>query len=573
MAVIRKIEIANFRCLKKFVWQPSPGINCLIGPGDSGKSSILDAIDYCLGARRNLLVADTDFHLLDVSNPINITVTLGKLDDALKSIDAYGLYLKGFDAESGDVVEEPEAGLETVLTLEMTVAADLEPQWKLVSERAAAQGHSRNLNWADRQRIAPTRLGIFSENHLSWRRGSILNRISEERADASAALVAAAREMRNEFGEQAKEQLAAALQIVTETADELGVPVGDEVKALLDAHSVSISGGTISLHDDRGVPLKALGLGSARLLIAGLQRKGSQNCSMAIVDELEHGLEPHRIIRLIDALGAKEQNPPLQAFITTHSPAAVRELNGNQLYVVRKVGDEHFAKLVGTANDIRGTIRMFPEALLAPSIIVCEGATEVGLLRGLDQYRTAEGETALTALGVGLVDGGGNNTFRRANAFRSLGYRTAVLRDSDVAIAPLAETRFREHGGTVFAWTQGRALEDELFLSVSNEAVDRLIDEAIRLKDESFINENIKSASAGAKDLATNRTELSGDGITDESSGVLATAAKSGAGWYKSITAMETVAREIIGPTFGDATEAFIEKIEAIFDWMQDDQG
>ena len=260
MAVIRKIEIANFRCLKKFVWQPSAGINCLVGPGDSGKSSILDAIDYCLGARRNLLIADTDFHLLDVNNPINITIALGKLDDALKSIDAYGLYLKGFDAETGDIVEEPEAGLETVLTLEMTVAADLEPQWKLVSERAAEQGHSRNLNWADRQRIAPTRLGIFSENHLSWRRGSILNRISEERADASAALVAAAREMRNEFGEQAKDQLAEALRIVTETANELGVPVGEEVKALLDAHSVSISGGTISLHDDRGVPLKALGL-------------------------------------------------------------------------------------------------------------------------------------------------------------------------------------------------------------------------------------------------------------------------------------------------------------------------
>jgi putative ATP-dependent endonuclease of the OLD family len=201
----------------------------------------------------------------------------------------------------------------------MTVAADLEPQWKLVSQRAAEQGNSRNLNWADRQRIAPTRLGIFSENHLSWRRGSSLNRISEERADASAALIAAGREMRNEFGEQAKDQLAEVLRIVTATANELGVPVGKEAKALLDAHSVSISGGTISLHDARGVPLKALGLGSARLLIAGLQRQGAQNSSMVIVDELEHGLEPHRIIRLIDALGAKEQDPPLQAFITTHS--------------------------------------------------------------------------------------------------------------------------------------------------------------------------------------------------------------------------------------------------------------
>ena len=100
-----------------------------------------------------------------------------------------------------------------------------------------------------------------------------------------------------------------------------------------------------------------------------------------------------------------------------------------------------------------------------------------------------------------------------------------------------------------------------------------LVDEAIKLKDESFINENIKSASSNAKDFAAIRTELRGDGITDESSKVLAAAAKSGAGWFKTITAMETVAREIIGPTLGEATDEFSEKIEAIFDWMQDDEG
>ena len=33
-----------------------------LGPGDSGKSSILDAIDLCLGARRTVGFADTDFY-------------------------------------------------------------------------------------------------------------------------------------------------------------------------------------------------------------------------------------------------------------------------------------------------------------------------------------------------------------------------------------------------------------------------------------------------------------------------------------------------------------------------------
>ena len=51
------------------------------------------------------------------------------------------------------------------------------------------------------------------------------------------------------------EGLEEALQVVTDTAQSLGVPVGDSVKALIDAGSVSISGGGVALHDDGGIPL------------------------------------------------------------------------------------------------------------------------------------------------------------------------------------------------------------------------------------------------------------------------------------------------------------------------------
>ena len=54
MPRIRKIEIQNFRGHQELCWLPSVEINCLIGPGDSSKSSIRDAIDYCVGARRNI---------------------------------------------------------------------------------------------------------------------------------------------------------------------------------------------------------------------------------------------------------------------------------------------------------------------------------------------------------------------------------------------------------------------------------------------------------------------------------------------------------------------------------------
>ena len=66
------------------------------------------------------------------------------------------------------------------------------------------------------------------------------------------------------FGEDAQEQLNETLGIVGDTAEELGIALNGDVKAMLDAHSVSFSGGTISLQSEshpvefRKVELKKL---------------------------------------------------------------------------------------------------------------------------------------------------------------------------------------------------------------------------------------------------------------------------------------------------------------------------
>ena len=239
MARIRAIEIKNFRGIKELTWHPTTGVNCLVGPGDSGKSSVLAGIDFCLGARRTIQFTDADFHLLNFETPISISVTLGELDDGLKNLDAYGMYVRGFDAQSGTIEDEPEKNAETVLTVRLTVASDLEPSWSLVSERAEAQGLTRNLNWGDRIRLAPTRIGVMADYHLGWRRGSVLNRVSEERADASAALAKAARDARTAFGDEVQEQLSETLRIVARTAKELGIPIGESINRLLKKSSLS----------------------------------------------------------------------------------------------------------------------------------------------------------------------------------------------------------------------------------------------------------------------------------------------------------------------------------------------
>jgi len=148
MPRVRQIEIDNFRCIRRLRWSPRPGINALVGTGDAGKSTVLDAIDFCLGARRSITFTDADFHLLDETKPIRIAVTVGELPETLLDLDVYGQFLRGYDAVTETVDDEPGRDHETVLTVVLTVDASLEPTWSLYSERAAAVDHQRSLSWA-----------------------------------------------------------------------------------------------------------------------------------------------------------------------------------------------------------------------------------------------------------------------------------------------------------------------------------------------------------------------------------------------------------------------------------------
>lgn len=572
MARIRKLEIANFRGIGALTWHPSAGVNCLIGPGDSGKSTILDAIDLCLSARRNVQFADTDFYGLDIANPISITLTLGDLAESLMSLDAYGAFLRGYRPESGAIEDEPENGAEVVLSLNLTVASDLEPSWTLVSDRAAQQGIVKTLAWKDRLILAPTRIGALSDYNLAWQRGSVLNRISEERADASTALVRAARDARNAFGQEAEQQLREALGIVHATAQDLGVFVGAKVTAMLDAHSVSFGAGTIALHSEEGIPLRGLGVGSTRLLIAGLQRRAAHGATIVLADELEYGLEPHRIARFLGSLGAKDAQPPFQAFLTTHSPVALRELTGAQLFVVRRTQHGHEVRSVGTANDIQSTIRLYPEAFLASSVIVCEGASEIGLLRGLDLDRVGRGLPSLAALGVALVDCGGGTAerpYERGNVFLALGYRVMVVRDADVAPAAAVEQDFVAAGGMFTAWRDGCALEDELFNSLSINSCLGLVHYAFELH-EGLVDAHLGTTSNNAVSRASIWAEAQAQPpfLSPATRSIVGRASRTRkAGWFKSISWMEEAARCHVAPELHLAAPEFSARINRIFEW------
>src|SRR5690606_20078966 len=150
---------------------------------------------------------------------------------------------------------------------------------------------------------------------------------SDEKADASGALTQAVRDVRSSFGDQANEQLSETLGKVASTANNLGIVIGDKAQALIDMTAISFNSGIISFYNEYDVHLTELGLESTRFLIARLQKLTAENSSMILMEVLEYGLEPQRIIKILDILGAKSTSSPLKVFMTTHSPVAVRELS------------------------------------------------------------------------------------------------------------------------------------------------------------------------------------------------------------------------------------------------------
>ncbi|WP_373322418.1 TOPRIM nucleotidyl transferase/hydrolase domain-containing protein, partial [Methylobacterium thuringiense] len=223
------------------------------------------------------------------------------------------------------------------------------------------------------------------------------------------------------------------------------------------------------------------------------------------------------------------------------------------------------AKTVGVREDIQGTIRLYPEAFLAPSIIVCEGASEVGLLRGMDLHRAGSGEQSITAAGIAWVDAKGiTQVYGRAAAFQTLGYRVAVLRDDDVQPDAAEEAAFRANGGAVFRWRDGCALEDEMFRCLSGAAVGKLLERAVELLDADLVDDHIRSASNGQHTHATCVF-----GLSPQTRETLGKAARSKKGsWFKSVTKMEEVARDIVFPNLATADETFRNTISAIQQWM-----
>jgi len=398
-------------------------VNLVLGSGDSGKSSVLDAISLVLSPQPSQAALETDYRNLDSSQPFQIKLVLGHLSDEFLA-RVYPAPLWGWDSQPGVLRSGPdeENGIESVALLEVEGNSDLELQHRILQPG----NDPRPLS-------VPARIaaGLWSVNtnrapdaQLRMSRGSLLERAlgrDRMRAPAVAAMQGTADTL------QIPEEVSKVLERLAIRLKDAGI----DIKEL--ALSLIPSGGQSPVQllalaarsGDGQVPLASFGRGSQQIAMVTLATAEVHDAPIAVIDEIESGLEPYRqraMVALVRGLVASDG----QAFMTTHSPAVLARLGKGEAWVLRRHEEHSIGPIRG---ELERLMHLDPEALLSRLPIVCEGATEVGLV---DFMLETLGGADPSAFGIHLIDAGGHDhALELLEALAGDGYHTCGLVDNE----------------------------------------------------------------------------------------------------------------------------------------------
>lgn len=472
---IRRLYVQNFRGLKKLDWilPDNQKLFVLLGAGDSCKTTILKAIEYLLTDRWNLSISDSDFTDLSVEQPILIKAVLTDLPSALLKDNTFGFYMKGIDS-TGEVYEDPVDGCTECLVMQLRIAADLEPHWSI------CKGDNEVSISSSQRRL----FGVFTVDNrinaqLRWSRISALGKLSKNNGQFRNVLQEAARSAQESITTNKNRDLKDLTAKIQDELNSIGAGTFSALQAGLDVSQNSLGAGLALYEDD--LPLSTLGLGSKRLAGLAVQQYAMVGKSIVLVDEIEYGLEPHRIVRLIKRL--EEDEKYSQVFITTHSPIVVEQVPLGSMAVVRRHGEQEDIHteihMIPQSNAVFQKMRRSkPSSLLAKRVLVCEGKTEYGVMKRLIEAWDAERENSGMAVsashGFALVDGNGDTQSVDVHTqFLDLGYNAALLVDADSEKAN-AKIRERKYGFSgVFQWQQGKNTEQQC---IGDLPVDKLLE-------------------------------------------------------------------------------------------------
>lgn len=494
MSRINHITIRNFRGIKDLSQSfEKENLIILIGRGDSGKSTILAAISAVLSPSWNLIFSDLDFYLQDTSKPIEIEVTLSQIPVELLKESKFGLY---FTNELHNEFQDACNLSELSLVVKLTVDETLEPHW-VVKARPHSAVDDKPISSKDRALFAVNHISDYTDNQFSYNRQSPLYALTKSSLEEGVTIERVKSELIRSMTDSVQEEqlkpLNGPLDNLKQTAAKLGLTLAD-IGAQIDIKENPYTGNSIALHNDN-LPYRLHGKGSKRLMSIAIQTELTKQGGIVLIDELEQGLEPDRIITLVRIL--KEINEG-QVFITTHSMNVVLEAEWNNLFIFNK-GATQLAKVNENLDGLR---RTNPQVFFAKKVICCEGKTELGFIRAFDSWVCGHKKTSLSANGIVIANAaGGNKMYTYAEELKQLGYETCVFADDDrPEELEKAKGRATKEGIPLILCKKGYCFEQQIFSDMPWEKLPLITN----CRQDGFPAHNINVPEEITKKLGTN---------------------------------------------------------------------
>ncbi|KAA3436742.1 ATP-dependent nuclease [Rufibacter hautae] len=557
MAKIHTLKITNFRGIANFeqVFGFSEFI-CIIGRGDSGKSTILEAISYVLCGSWNLQFYDSDFHGCNVETSIEIEVTVYDLPPRLLQEDKYGLYVRVIDESTNQIHDNIEDSQRECLTIRLTVEKDLEPKWCVVNGRQ----EPLEIKASDRACLEMFMVSDFIDRHFSWNQGSplhsLLKKESGKSIQGNEAIIEALREAKDKIDDSPFTQLSPIITKIENSASMLGVEITD-IKTTIDSRDLTFKDGRVCLHQD-GLPIRLKGKGSKRLISIAIQSELSQSGGIMLIDEIEQGLEPDRAQHLAKTLRDINKG---QIFITTHSRDVLVELSAENLFKMAK----NDTKLFQFDSTLQPVLRANPEAFFAKRVLICEGETEVGILRALNTYRISNGQDNASIKGVRFATGKGSNQIKYAEGFLKAGYQVSIFCDSDDEEVHQKKSELRGKGITIIDCEDNFSIEQQIFKDLPWDAVKGLVNHQITLLGGSLMD-SVKARYQPFGTLESNWLDIENNDIRH----VLGETAKKKS-WFKTISLGELLGTTCCDSLINMGDNRLKQQLEGMSNWIDND--
>lgn len=471
MARIKKLTIKNFRGIKDFSQSFSEtNFICLVGRGDSGKSTILKAISIALSPYWNIPIYDTDFFETNTDENIEIEVCLDHLHPQILSEDKFGLLLKLPDGIDNDNDQDDETRDRISLTIRFTVDKTLEPKWIAINEINDAE---KTISANEREKLNAHFISDYMDRHFSLSKGSLLYSIikKDEDFNSSNETLDILRDAKQNIDQLFESKYKNTINEIKEFASVLGLDL-QNLMATMDVKDLISRDEKVCLHDDK-IPLWRLGKGSKRLASIAIQLLQDES-GIILIDEIEQGLEPDRIRSIVSYL-KKQDN--IQVFLTTHSKDVIIELDSTDIHKMVR-GKDH---LYNFKISDQAAVRANPQALFANKIIICEGETEFGICKALNDYRIKKYLPNLAHLGIVLVIGKGDSLFNYSQSFLNANYKVCIFMDSDKNDNINKKEEQYRQGVEIIDWEEGQSVEDAIIKYLPLNSIKILVDDIPRL--------------------------------------------------------------------------------------------